>query len=458
MIRNLVYYCYFENTEINEFTKFNISLLKNYLHVFNGQRIIKIALDDTSKDNSHLLNLFPNCDVEIVQNNKETRESEYFIESIKQIKNLDSITFFGHNKGAKKQENHAYEIMKHWVCSMYFFNLENSFLSEIESKLKTDKTFSGILRITTACPPWVPSDWHYSGTFFWFNTKKLTSIKGWDNFEKGRFSSESYPGRIVNIEQSHTTFVSEGFNFNTYSPSIWNKCLNAQTIGLENFENYKIIFNKIFGEKYTIIIPTLWKSDRTKKLLSDLNECEYVDEIIVINNQLTDILDTKVEKVRHISFGKNIYVNPAWNKGIELAKNECIALCNDDINFNTNIFGVITKDILSEFGIIGQSEFNYKGKNSDEPILEKWNGKVRDWGWGCLIMFDKNNWLDIPDDIKIWYGDDYMFKCNSAPKATLKNFNIETEMSTTSDEHIWNERKEQDKINYIKHLQNATKN
>jgi hypothetical protein len=31
-------------------------------------------------------------------------------------------------------------------------------------------------------------------------------------------------------------------------------------------------------------------------------------------------------------------------------------------------------------------------------------------------------------------------------------------MSTTSDESIWNERKEQDKINYIKHLQNATKN
>jgi len=91
-------------------------------------------------------------------------------------------------------------------------------------------------------------------------------------------------------------------------------------------------------DKYTVVIPTLWKSDRTKKLLSDLNECEYVDEIIVINNQLTDVLDAKVEKVRHISFGKNIYVNPAWNKGIELAKNECIALCNDDINFDPNIF------------------------------------------------------------------------------------------------------------------------
>ena len=43
--------------------------------------------------------------------------------------------------------------------------------------------------------------------------------------------------------------------------------------------------------------------------------------------------------------------------------------------------------------------------------IEKWTGSVRDWGWGCLIMFDKKDWIDIPDDIKIWYGDDYIFKC-----------------------------------------------
>jgi hypothetical protein len=207
--------------------------------------------------------------------------------------------------------------------------------------------------------------------------------------------------------------------------------------------------------KYSIVIPTLWKSNRTEQLIRDLNECEFVDEIIIIDNTNTDEWDRTYRKIRTVSKGENIYVNPAWNWGIELAKNECIALCNDDINFDPNIFGVITKDILLEFGIIGQSEFNYKGKNSDEPILEKWNGKVRDWGWGCLIMFDKKNWIEIPDDIKIWYGDDYIFKCNLAQKSTLKNFNIETEMSTTSDEYIWNERKEQDKINYIKHLENA---
>lgn len=207
--------------------------------------------------------------------------------------------------------------------------------------------------------------------------------------------------------------------------------------------------------KYSVIIPTLWKSKRIHKLLWDLIKCDYVDEIILIDNagkyfEYYEALD----KVKLVQVKENIYVNPAWNLGIKIAKNELVALVNDDINFDTTIFGVITKDILSEFGIIGQSEFNYKANNSDEPILEKWTGKVRDWGWGCLIMFDKTNWIDIPDNIKIWYGDDFIFKCNPSTKSTLKNFNIETEMSTTSDEKEWDERKKEDYNNFINYLRN----
>ena len=208
--------------------------------------------------------------------------------------------------------------------------------------------------------------------------------------------------------------------------------------------------------KYSVVIPTLWKSNRIGKLLFDLIKCEFVDEIILIDNggKFFEYFEA-LNKVKLVQTGENIYVNPAWNLGVKLAKNNSIALVNDDINFNPNIFGVITNDILLEYGIIGQSEYNYKGNNTDEPILEKWNGKIRDWGWGCLIMFDKQNWMDIPDDIKIWYGDDYIFKCNTSTKSTMKNFNIETEMSTTSDEPIWDERKKEDYNNFIKHLNNA---
>ncbi len=124
-------------------------------------------------------------------------------------------------------------------------------------------------------------------------------------------------------------------------------------------------------EKYSVVIPTLWKSNRIGKLLFDLIKCEFVDEIILIDNAGKFFENFEaLDKVKLVQVEENMYVNPSWNLGVMVAKNDSIALVNDDINFNPNIFGVITKEILSEYGIIGQSEFNYKGKNSDEPILE----------------------------------------------------------------------------------------
>ena len=203
--------------------------------------------------------------------------------------------------------------------------------------------------------------------------------------------------------------------------------------------------------KFSIVIPTLWKSDRTKRLISDLQECEYVDEIIIIDNSYDGYQDTLVGKIRFVSFGGNIYVNPAWNKGIQLARNNQIALLNDDINFNPNIFEVITEDVLNQFGIIGMGEGNYKSLNIDgDPILDVWQPHKNDWGWGCFIMFDKKYWIDIPDNIKIWYGDNFIKDINPAPKACLRNFRVDTEMSTTSDDKEWDVRKQNDQVNFLK--------
>jgi glycosyltransferase involved in cell wall biosynthesis len=210
--------------------------------------------------------------------------------------------------------------------------------------------------------------------------------------------------------------------------------------------------------KYSIIIPTLWKSKRIHKLLSDLIKCEFVDEIILIDNagkffEYYEALD----KVKLIQVEENIYVNPAWNLGIELAKNECIALCNDDINFNPNIFGVIDESILTYVGIIGMGEGNYKDEIDKEKgsYIDIWEPGVNDWGWGCLILLKKSHWLPIPNEIKIWYGDNIIKDVNSVSKGVLRNFKVETEMSTTSDGDEWNDRKKEDHINFINYLRNG---
>lgn len=212
--------------------------------------------------------------------------------------------------------------------------------------------------------------------------------------------------------------------------------------------------------KYSIIIPTLWKSNRTHTLIEDLLECQYVDEIIIIDNSGTeecDKLSTIHSKLRMVSKGENIYVNPAWNWGIELAKNDLIALVNDDINFDTNVFGVIDENVLNQFGIVGMGEGNYKEQIDDNkgPYLDVWQPGVNDWGWGCMILLNKKNWIDIPEDIKIWYGDNIIKDINPSPKACLRNFKVETEMSTTSDEKEWDEVKKKDYENFINYLRNG---
>jgi hypothetical protein len=70
-------------------------------------------------------------------------------------------------------------------------------------------------------------------------------------------------------------------------------------------------------------------------------------------------------------------------------------------------------------------------------------------GWGCFILFHKDNWMVIPDEIKIWFGDNFIREVNPAKKMVLKGFKIETEMSTTSSNIIWDLVKKEDTKYYI---------
>jgi hypothetical protein len=210
--------------------------------------------------------------------------------------------------------------------------------------------------------------------------------------------------------------------------------------------------------KYSVIIPTLWKSNRIHKLLFDLIKCEFVDEIILIDNagKFFEHFEA-LDKVKLVQVEENIYVNPAWNLGVKIAKNNCIAILNDDINFDPNIFGLIGEDVLSTFGIIGMGEGNYKEVIDEErgPYLDVWKPGINDWGWGCFIMLHKKYWIDIPENIKIWYGDNFIKDVNPAPKGILRNFKVETEMSTTSDEKEWDEVKKKDYEYFINYLRNG---
>lgn len=181
--------------------------------------------------------------------------------------------------------------------------------------------------------------------------------------------------------------------------------------------------------KFTVIIPTMLKSYRLFKLISSLQANEYVQEIIIIKNTAQDLEISNHSKLNIVCFEENIGVNPAWNLGVTLAKTNHVCIANDDIDFDMDIFQIFSNFDYLPNGIIGIDYSCYFLEKSDTnlvylPISERPNG------WGCLLIFNRDQYVPIPEEMKIACGDDWLlWKMGGA---ALYGLHMETEMSTTS--------------------------
>lgn len=208
-------------------------------------------------------------------------------------------------------------------------------------------------------------------------------------------------------------------------------------------------------EKFSVIIPTMWKSEYLNEMLIRYSESDYVGEIILIDNapELNKSID--ISKVKHLKQKQNIFVNPAWNLGVYVSSFKNITIANDDILFDVEHYYqmlnlAIEKMPLEKLGFIGMHSENYKLEKHEENItIKNYNNAENKGGWGCIFSFNKSNWRWIPPEIKIWFGDNWLHMV-ARPILELTGFKIETKMSTTSDLEIVNDVKQQDKIEWNK--------
>ena len=179
-------------------------------------------------------------------------------------------------------------------------------------------------------------------------------------------------------------------------------------------------------KKLTVVIPTLQKCKNILvKLIDHLDKDDSVTEIIIIDNSLSGFNHSS-PKVIVITPNENIYVNPAWNLGVKKAKNEIVALLNDDIilpeNFCRDVIACMNKDM----GIIGVNQFfiqelpqKYHLPEANTIILEKAN--YMDNYYGIAMFFYKSNYVPIPEEIKIVYGDSWIFtRCEKNKKSNYR--------------------------------------
>lgn len=170
----------------------------------------------------------------------------------------------------------------------------------------------------------------------------------------------------------------------------------------------------------SVVIPTLQKDLKAlKALINNLNKDKAVGEIIVIDNSLKSF-EHDFEKVRFIVPEQNLYVNPSWNLGVKESKYDYVALFNDDVivseTFCSKILPYLSED-KGIFGSFGDDILYVKGDEFFAPFMDKklelspTDCMIN--GFGVIMIGHKNAFPHIPEEMKVFCGDDYLFKVNN---------------------------------------------
>jgi glycosyltransferase involved in cell wall biosynthesis len=197
----------------------------------------------------------------------------------------------------------------------------------------------------------------------------------------------------------------------------------------------------------SIIMPTLWKGEYYKRMLPVLNNHPLIGEIIIIDNNVneTDQTILQLDKVRHIKQKENIYVNPAWNLGVQLAQYERICLYSDDVLFDTKCLESAYQKCSPDNGIIAFSLETISENCDDLQVLTNsfasWESmeikatNFMHYRFGICMFMHKASYYLIPEEYKVYYGDTYLFDTNvikGKQHYAISACAVATKMKTTS--------------------------
>ena len=187
-----------------------------------------------------------------------------------------------------------------------------------------------------------------------------------------------------------------------------------------NKSNYKYM-----SGFFSVVIPTMWRSNKIREMLPKYQSCELIKEIIIIDNNPQNKMSFESDdKIIYHTEGENIFVNPAWNIGYSYSNHELV-LVNDDI---------LIEDVESILKTIQESDFDIVGvqmgpKNDLMGIKEIKHFPMNHYGSFLYVK----NYVYIPEQIKIWFGDNILFS-NNEKKGLLTNCGITSNESKTVNE------------------------
>lgn len=181
---------------------------------------------------------------------------------------------------------------------------------------------------------------------------------------------------------------------------------------------------------FSVIIPTLQRSPELRPLVDVLVEHPQVHEVLVVNNARTPIRWGS-SKVRVLQQEANIYVNPAWNLGVREAVGEYAAIVNDDVELHPYLldiaYGLLRRPRLA--GLVGVHPSCFMEAPQNTWVRPTF---VRGFAFGTAMFLRRRDYVPIPEDMKVWCGNDWIFANRPAPAWVVGGLRRRTDMSTTS--------------------------
>jgi hypothetical protein len=203
---------------------------------------------------------------------------------------------------------------------------------------------------------------------------------------------------------------------------------------------------------FSVIIPTMWRSNELMKSLPLLDRCPVVGEILLINNDVAKTPEwfktTNWVKVKVFNPPSNIFVNPAFNLGISQCHYDKLCLLQVDILFDTTILNLLYNVVTPDRGCIGfDSKFlvmQLADQLSPIPIREisliplKEREKEKLFGYAFILFLHKSNFIPIDEDMKIHLGEcwiSYTHEKKGKIPLVLQNFYATASNMCTTSEH-----------------------
>jgi len=175
------------------------------------------------------------------------------------------------------------------------------------------------------------------------------------------------------------------------------------------------------GPCLTVIIPTLAKAPKEwlDYTVNQLSSNDLVKNIIIIDNTEDKSVATypSAPNVQVVKDQPNLYVNAAWNYGMSLCDTEYYLLLNDDILCHKTVlddcYNVLENDPQIHLLQIATNNIpmdpyvaSYKNAptTSAQYFIQK-NQTMMGW----FLFGRKADWLDIPKDLKYFFGDNIIY-------------------------------------------------